>query len=68
MGNYAYKKEQAVIHNEYRAYEKEREDKRAKALELDKLENPEKYKRRNKRAMRKVMPFIALAAAAGIKI
>ena len=67
MGNSAYKKEEARIFNENRAYNKAQEEKRAKALALDKLENPEKYKRRSRRAMRKVMPFIALSAAAGFR-
>ena len=68
MGNHAYKKEQAIIFNENRAYDKAQEERRSKALALDKLENPEKYNRRHRRTMRKLMPFIAMAAAAGVKI
>ncbi len=64
MGNNAFKKEQAIIHNEKRLHEK----RETAVLALDKLENPEKYRRRNRRVMQGVMPFIALAAAAGIKI
>lgn len=36
-------------------------------IEQDKTDNPEKYAKRNRRAMRKMMPFIALSAAAGIQ-
>jgi len=64
MGNNAYKREQAVIHNENRSYMKQC----AADLAQDKIDNPEKYKRRNRRAMRKVMPFIAMSAAAGFSI
>ena len=64
MGNNADKKYFAKIFNEKRL----REKREAAVLALDKLENPEKHKRRDRRAMRKVMPFIALAAAAGFSI
>ena len=64
MGNHAFKKEQAIIHNEKRL----REKREAAVLALDKLENPEKYKRRNKRLSRKIMPFIAISAAMGFSI
>ena len=37
-------------------------------LEQDKIDNPEKYAKRNANAMKKAMPFIALCAAAGISI
>lgn len=37
-------------------------------IEQDKIDNPEKYARRNRKCMQKVMPFIALAAAAGVSI
>ena len=37
-------------------------------IEQDKIDNPEKYARRNRRAMKKVMPSIALSAAAGFSI
>ena len=37
-------------------------------IKQDKIDNPEKYARRNRRAMRKVMPFIALSAAAGFSV
>ncbi len=37
-------------------------------IEQDKIDNPEKYARRDRRALKKVMPFIALAAAAGVQI
>ncbi len=62
MGNHAYKKEQAVIYNENRLHEK----REAAILALDKLENPEKYRRRNARVMAGIMPFIAMSAASGI--
>ena len=64
MGNHTFKKEQAIIFNEKRLHEK----REAAVLALDKLENPEKYKRRNRKVMSRVMPFIALASAAGIDI
>lgn len=64
MGNSAFKKEQAIIFNEKRL----RAKREAAVLALDKLENPEKYKRSNRKVMAGVMPFIALAAAAGIDI
>ena len=64
MGNSAFKKEQAIIFNEKRL----REKREAAVLALDKLENPEKYKRAHRRTMRKVMPFIALSAAAGFNV
>jgi len=64
MGNHKFKKEQAIIFNEKRL----REKREAAVLALDKLENPEKYRRRSKNAMRRVMPFIAFAAAAGVNI
>lgn len=64
MGNNAFKKEQAKIFNENRL----REKREAAVLALDKLENPEKYKRRSRRTLKKVMPFIAISAAAGFKI
>ena len=64
MGNHAYKKEQAIIFNENRAYEK----KCAEELAQDKIDHPEKYARRNRRVMQGVMPYIAMAAAAGVKI
>jgi hypothetical protein len=34
----------------------------------DKIDNPQKYARRSRRSAEKVMPFIALCAAAGISI
>tara|TARA_R110000822_G_scaffold307119_1_gene433857 strand:+ start:284 stop:478 length:195 start_codon:yes stop_codon:yes gene_type:complete len=37
-------------------------------IEQDKIDNPEKYAKRNRRVMAKVMPFIALSAAAGFSI
>ena len=61
MGNHTFKKEQAAIFNEKRL----REKREAAVLALDKLENPEKYKRGSRRAIRNIMPFIALSAAAG---
>jgi len=64
MGNYAFKKEQAIIFNERRL----REKREAAVLALDKLENPEKYNRRNRRATRTIMPFIALSAAISFSI
>lgn len=62
MGNSAFKREQAKIFNKNRL----REKREAAVLALDKLENPEKYKQRDRMTMRRVMPFIALAAAAGV--
>ena len=59
MGNSKFKKEQAAIFNENRL----REKREAAVLALDKLENPEKYRRKNKENIKKVMPFIALDAA-----
>ena len=64
MGNNAFKKEQAAIFNEKILHEK----REAAVLALDKLENPEKYKRRNRRVMQGIMPFIALSAAAGFTV
>ena len=37
-------------------------------IEQDKIDNPDKYSRRNIRTMAKIMPFIALSAAAGVSI
>ena len=62
MSNNALKKEQAFIFNENRL----RQKREAAVLALDKLENPEKY-RRYSRSMRNIMPFIALSDAAGFK-
>ena len=64
MGNSAFKKQQAIIFNENRL----REKREAAVLALDKLEKLEKYKRSYRRTMSKGMPFIDLAAAAGIDI
>ncbi len=64
MGNNAFKKEQAAIFNEKILHEK----REAAVLALDKLENPEKYKQRDKRLVRKIMPFIALSAAMGFRL
>lgn len=59
MGNNAYKKEQALKHNEYRAYK----NKCAEELAQDKVDNPEKYKptRAQRRAKRKAMAFASMA-------
>ena len=60
MGNYAYKKQQALEHNEIRSYKK----KCAEELAQDKINNPEKYKRTpRKRTNRKAQAFIATAMA-----
>lgn len=60
MGNYAYKIQQALEHNEMRAHEK----KRAEELAQDKIDNPEKYKRKPRtRSRRKAEAFIATAMA-----
>jgi hypothetical protein len=64
MSNNKIKKRAADLHNKKR---REEHVDRVR-LEQDKIDNPEKYARRNRRAMRKVMPFIALSAAAGIPI
>ena len=64
MNNNQKKKLAAEKHNKARAEQKAKKE----AYELDKLENPEKYKRRNKKVMQGIMPFIALSAAAGFKI
>ncbi len=37
-------------------------------IEQDKIDNPEKYAKRKRKATAGVMPFIALAAAAGVQI
>ncbi len=37
-------------------------------IEQDKIDNPEKYAKRNKRVIGRLMPFVALCAAAGISI
>ena len=51
-------------------HNKAREDKviERDRIEQDKIGNPEKYAKRNRRTMQKIMPFIALAAAAGVNI
>ncbi len=58
------RKQEAKGHNQSRI---ERDIER-KRIEQDKIDNPEKYARRNRRALKEVMPFIALAAAAGVQI
>jgi hypothetical protein len=59
MGNNAHKREQALKHNEYRAYKK----KCADELAQDKIDNPEKYKatRAQRQAKRKAMMFASMA-------
>jgi len=64
MGNNAYKKEAAELHN------KKRREAHVEAVRVaqDKIDNPEKYDRRHRRTMKKVMPFIAMSLAAGFTI
>jgi len=64
MGNNQIKKRAAERHN------KLRREAQVEAVRIaqDKIDNPEKYNRRNRRTMAKVMPFIAMAEAAGISI
>ena len=64
MSNNQIKKRAAESHNKKR---REEHVERVR-IEQDRIDNPEKYARRNRRAMRKVMPFIALSAAAGFAI
>lgn len=61
MGNHNYKKEQARIFNEDRAYELKRKAER----KADMLANPEKYKRKP-RQRRKVQAFIAAASVLAV--
>lgn len=58
------RKLEAIEHNKRRI---EAHVERVRA-EQDKINNPEKYARRNRRVMRKVMPFIAICAANGISV
>lgn len=64
MGNNQVKKRAAE------AFNKKRREAHVERVRIaqDKIDNPEKYARRNRRAIRKVMPFIALSAAAGFAI
>lgn len=64
MSNNQIKKRAAILHNQKRI---EAHVERVR-IEQDKIDNPEKYARRHRKTMRKVMPFIALAAAAGVQI
>ncbi len=52
------------------AHNKKRREAHVEAVRVaqDKIDSPEKYAKRNRRAIRGVMPFIALAAAAGVQI
>jgi len=60
MGNNAHKKAEALEFNAIRAERK----KRAEALAQDKIDNPEKYKRKPRsRGSRKAQAFIATAMA-----
>ena len=64
LSNNQLEKRAADLHNKKRS---EAQVERVR-LAQDKIDNPEKYAKRNRRAMRKVMPFIALSAAAGIPV
>ena len=58
------KKRAADLHNKKR---REAHVERVR-IEQDKIDNPEKHARRSRKATRKIMPFIALLAAAGFNI
>lgn len=64
MGNSAYKREQARIHNENRAYMLEQDAKRKADMEA----NPEKYGRKGRRGrgLNKAQAFISAAAVMGV--
>ena len=64
MNDNQIKNSAAIIHNQKRI---EAHVERVR-IEQDKIDNPEKYARRHRKTMRKIMPFIALAAAAGVRI
>lgn len=59
MGNNQSKKQAAIEHNRKRI---EAHVERVR-IEQDKIDNPEKYARRNRKALRRAMPFIASAVA-----
>ena len=64
MSNNQIKKRAAERHNKAR---REAHVERVR-IEQDKIDNPEKYAKKSRRAMGRLMPFIALSAAAGISL